>query len=79
LKQRILQEVIPIYQRDNVKVRILMPDGTYVRAPQNGEPQHRCQAELLTLRPNASLGDLPSTFENALATMPGQIAANDEA
>ena len=79
LKQRILQEVIPIYQRDNVKVRILMPDGTYIRAPQDVEPRHRCQAELLTLRPNTSQGELPTSFDTPLSTMPGQIAVNGDA
>jgi polyphosphate kinase len=48
LKERILNEIIPAYLRDNVRARILQPDGTYVRAPRGAdEPLHRAQFELL--------------------------------
>jgi polyphosphate kinase len=51
LKRRILKEVIPTYLRDNVRSRILRPDGNYVRAPRSeGEPAHRSQEEFLTMR-----------------------------
>ncbi len=51
LKRRILKEVVPTYLRDNVRARILRPDGKYVRAPRgDGEPAHRSQEEFLTLR-----------------------------
>lgn len=53
LRDRILLEIIPAYLRDNVKTRILQPDGTHVRrAPAEGEPRHRVQEELLAIRPS---------------------------
>ncbi len=54
LKDRILHEIVPAYLRDNVKARILQPDGTYVRSqPSAGEPPYRCQERLLAIRPSA--------------------------
>lgn len=51
LKQRILHEIIPAYRRDNMRVRILQSDGSYVRIQRaEGEPQHRSQSELIALR-----------------------------
>ncbi|MDA7977634.1 MAG: polyphosphate kinase 1 [Pirellulales bacterium] len=49
LKQRILKQIIPVYLRDNVKARLLQPDGTYSRLTAKGETPHRCQMELLGL------------------------------
>jgi polyphosphate kinase len=61
LKQRILEEIIPTYQRDNQSARLLLPDGTYTRIePQPGETPHRCQEEFLAMREGA-LDRLPST------------------
>jgi polyphosphate kinase len=52
LKRRILTEVIPTYLRDNVKARLLRPDGNYARLqPPAGEPLHRSQEEFLAMRP----------------------------
>jgi polyphosphate kinase len=52
LKQRILSEIMPAYLRDNRKARMLCSDGSHVRLhPAPGEPAHRCQEELLTIRP----------------------------
>lgn len=52
LKERILQEIVPLYLADNVKARILQPDGSHVRAPrQPDEPAHRSQEEFLAIRP----------------------------
>ncbi len=54
LKDRILHEIVPAYLLDNVKARILQPDGSYVRSqPSAGEPPYRCQERLLALRPSA--------------------------
>ncbi|MBX3411358.1 MAG: polyphosphate kinase 1 [Pirellulales bacterium] len=48
LRERILHEIIPAYLRDNVKARLLRADGTYERPTLDfGQPQHRCQIELL--------------------------------
>ncbi len=45
---------MPAYLRDNVKARILQPDGSYVRSqPSAGEPPYRCQERLLAIRPSA--------------------------
>ncbi len=47
-KERILEEIVPAYLRDNVKARILCADGTHYRAQRApDEPRHRCQEELL--------------------------------
>jgi len=47
-KQRICNEIVPIYLNDNSRARILQSDGTFVRAKAwNGEPQHRSQHDLL--------------------------------
>jgi polyphosphate kinase len=52
LKQRILTEIMPAYLRDNRKARLLLPDGSHEHLhPAPGEPSHRCQEELLTIRP----------------------------
>ncbi len=51
LKRRMLKEIIPTYERDNMRARILLPDGSYTRAHPNGQPPHRSQEEFLTLRP----------------------------
>ncbi len=54
LKQRILHEIIPIYQRDNTRIRVLKADGTYYRETPDGHTPHRSQEEFLALR-----GDTP--------------------
>jgi polyphosphate kinase len=58
LKQRILKEIVPAYLCDNVKARILRPDGSHYRLqPQDGESRYRVQEELLSLRPELVVGD----------------------
>jgi polyphosphate kinase len=48
LKSHILEQLVPRFLADNVKARMLLPEGNYVRrAPADGEPRHRCQEELL--------------------------------
>jgi polyphosphate kinase len=49
LRQRICDEIVPIYMRDNTRARILMPDGKYERAAawQGGE-EFRSQRDLLS-------------------------------
>jgi polyphosphate kinase len=49
LRRRIVEEIIPIYLQDNIRARVLMPDGTYVRAAAwHDEEEHRAQHQLLT-------------------------------
>ena len=37
LKRRLRDEILKAYLDDNVKARLLQPDGEYIRAPRNGE------------------------------------------
>ena len=60
LKQRICDEIIPIYLRDNCRARVLMPDGSYVRAAAwHDEPEHRAQRELLAASSGIALAKTP--------------------
>jgi polyphosphate kinase len=62
LKQRILTEIMPAYFRDNVKTRLLLPGGGSERMqPANGDTRHRCQEELLTIRPTIAPLDAATT------------------
>jgi polyphosphate kinase len=59
LKSRILHQIVPVILRDNVKARLLKPDGTYVRLTHaEGEPRHRSQEELMQL-PGAATTETP--------------------
>ncbi|MEX2120552.1 MAG: polyphosphate kinase 1 [Pirellulales bacterium] len=58
LKERILKEIVPAYLRDNVKSRILQPDGSHYRLqPSDGDARYRCQEELLGIRPTTSTAE----------------------
>ena len=68
LKQRILNEIVPAYLRDNVKARMLRPDGGHDRLqPSEAEPRYRCQEELLTIRPDLTVGDADLARDGAAA------------
>jgi polyphosphate kinase len=55
LRDRILQEILPAYLRDNMKSRYLQFDGSHVRPTlADGEPRHRVQEELLAIRPGSA-------------------------
>jgi polyphosphate kinase len=62
LRERILKEIVPAYLRDNVKSRLLQPDGSQVRAaPGEGEQRYRSQEELLSVRPGpAQIDETPA-------------------
>ncbi|MCA9235538.1 MAG: polyphosphate kinase 1, partial [Planctomycetales bacterium] len=48
LRERVLEEIIPTYLRDNQRARLLMPDGAYVRAAAwHDEAPCRAQRDLL--------------------------------
>lgn len=50
LKSRILNEILMTYLHDNVKARLMQPDGSYVRIkPQDGEKPLRSQIELIEI------------------------------
>jgi len=53
LRQRVLNEILPAYLRDNVKARVLQSDGSHIRpVVAEGISRHRAQEELLSIRPN---------------------------
>jgi polyphosphate kinase len=47
-RQRICDEIMPIYMRDNTRARILMPDGKYVRAAACQGEEYRSQRDLMS-------------------------------
>jgi polyphosphate kinase len=50
LRERIVSEILAIPLRDNVKARMLQPDGSYKYPPlKKGGPSHRSQAEFMML------------------------------
>jgi len=50
LRNRVFDEIIPLFHRDNVKARLMRPDGTYERVQAGpGEETVRCQAHFIAL------------------------------
>ena len=50
LRRRIVDEILPVYLRDNQRARVLQPDGSYLPTPiKAGEGIHRSQQELMHL------------------------------
>ena len=50
LKSRIIHEILLTYLSDNVKARLMQPDGSYVRIkPKDGEGSIRSQSELIAI------------------------------
>jgi polyphosphate kinase len=50
LKARIINEILMTYLRDNVKARVLQPDGSYLRVkPKDGDKPVRSQSELIAI------------------------------
>ena len=50
LKSRIINEILLTYLNDNVKARIMQPDGSYLRVkPKDGEKPIRSQSELIAI------------------------------
>jgi len=50
LKERIVNEILATYLNDNVKARVMQPDGSYVhRQPQEGEELVRSQSALIAI------------------------------
>ncbi len=59
IRRQFLEVIVPGYLADNVKTRLLGPDGLYSRRPQpEGVPRHRVQEEFL-LRYTPSSADIP--------------------
>ena len=50
LKTRIIDEILMTYLKDNVKARLMQPDGTYLRIqPKEGERPVRSQSQLIEI------------------------------
>jgi polyphosphate kinase len=50
LRKRVIEEIIPAYLHDNARARVLLPDGSYVRAQRGSkEAMRRSQQELLAI------------------------------
>ncbi len=50
LKSRIINEILLTYLNDNVKARLMQPDGSYARVkPKEGEKSVRSQSELIAI------------------------------
>ena len=50
LRDRLIDEILAISREDNVKARMLLPDGTYQRVrPENGDPSRRSQQRFIEL------------------------------
>ena len=63
LRQRIVEEIMPVYLADNQRARILQGDGSYLRPVlKSGKTPHRSQLELLEL---PRLGESPETPRSA--------------
>jgi polyphosphate kinase len=58
LRGRILNEILPAYLGDNVKARLLLPDGSHMRPrAEEGVARRRCQEELLHMHPGGRLDE----------------------
>ena len=55
-RTRITEEILPVFLTDNVKARVLLPDGTYRRLhPAEGEQSHQAQLHFRQLARKAQL------------------------
>ena len=75
IHKRVLREIVPAFQKDNVRARELVADGTYHRVQADKtEPPWRCQTELMRIHlENAAKSS--SLAMNAQEEMEQSIAA----
>jgi polyphosphate kinase len=60
LKSRIINEILLTYLNDNVKARVLQPNGSYVRLrPKDGQKPVRSQSELIAIARRGGVKSLP--------------------
>jgi len=60
LKSRIINEILLTYLNDNVKARVLQPDGSYVRVkPKDGQKPVRSQSELIAIARRGGVKSIP--------------------
>ena len=86
LRERILHEIVPTYLRDNVKARVLKPDGSHFRAViSDGESRYRCQEEMIRARPIPALAEVAGAGSpeangaNGMASDPAKSAVENAA
>ena len=59
-RTRITEEILPVFLTDNVKARVLLPDGTYERRhPAKGEESHQAQLHFRQLARKAQAVSSP--------------------
>ncbi|MEM6330249.1 MAG: polyphosphate kinase 1 [Planctomycetota bacterium] len=69
LRERIVDEILPAYLRDNQRARALQHDGAYLPTPMPpGAGVHRSQAELLKLAAGEALPPAPAPQESGPAS-----------
>jgi polyphosphate kinase len=66
LRDRLIDEILAISREDNVKARMLLPDGTYQRLrPKNGDPLQRSQQRLIELARRSKAASPPARRDDA--------------
>ncbi len=72
LQNRIVDGILGVVLMDNVKARVLLPDGTYRRVspPRPGEPVIRSQVEFQNMARELSVAD---SIRPAVAPLPGPV------
>jgi polyphosphate kinase len=66
LRDRLIDEILAISREDNVKARMLLPDGTYQRLrPKNGDPLRRSQQRLIELARRSKAASPPARRDDA--------------
>lgn len=74
LKTRVIEEILQVSLKDNVKTRLLQPDGTYTRVkPKPNEDEMRSQLKFLLLAEEASKR-LQATQASAAPANSGYVA-----
>jgi len=60
LKSRVINEILMTYLNDNVKARLMLPDGSYVRLkPKDGQEAVRSQSALIAIARSGGLKSRP--------------------
>ncbi|HTY81993.1 MAG TPA: polyphosphate kinase 1 [Dehalococcoidales bacterium] len=60
LKSRIINEILMTYLNDNVKARLMQPDGSYLRlSPKDGQPPVRSQSALIEIARSGGMKSRP--------------------
>jgi polyphosphate kinase len=77
LRERVLHEILPAHLMDNVKARVLQPDGAYARLhPPESGVAYRCQERLLALHPAVAPAETRAGGNGALRHEELRIASS---